>query len=138
MTLTDALLPDESNLYVNNIDMENGIMVISVSSADQKGVCPYCQTISQRVHSSYQRQPADLPFAEYNVHISMLVRRFFCDNDQCMANTFAERIRSFIKPYARRTSRPSNSKWHLHWVVKLVHVCLKFWVCLSVMILLFV
>ena len=43
MTLTDALLPDESNLYVNNIDMENGIMVISVSSTDPKGVCPHCQ-----------------------------------------------------------------------------------------------
>lgn len=103
--LTDTLLPDESNLCVNDIEMEDKTMVISLSPTDQKGVCPHCQTISQRVHSCYQRQPADLPFAGYTVRLDMAVRRFFCDNNQCKAKTFSERISTFIKPYARRTNR---------------------------------
>jgi len=110
MTLTDAILPDESKLCVNNVQIVNGTMTISVSSADQKGVCPHCQAISQRVHSCYQRQPSDLPFAEYNVRLDMLVRRFFCDNDRCETKTFAEGISKFIKPYARRTNRLANQQ----------------------------
>jgi len=110
MTLTDAILPDESKLCVNNVQIINRTMTISVSSADQKGVCPHCQAISQRVHSCYQRQPNDLPFAEYNVRLDMLVRRFFCDNDRCETKTFAEGISKFIKPYARRTNRLANQQ----------------------------
>ena len=94
--LTSILLPDEWQLCINGIERKEGIMVISVSSASPKSLCPYCQAISERVHSSYQRHPADLPFAGRSVRLDITVRRFFCDNNDCECIIFAERMPSLL------------------------------------------
>lgn len=81
--------------------------MISVSSITLSGLCPCCQTISQRqrVHSSYERHPADVSLAGCSVRLDIAVRRFFCDNDECERTIFAERMPSLTAPYARRTGR---------------------------------
>lgn len=61
--LESILLPDEWQLCINGIDREEGAIVISISSTSPRSLCPCCQRKSRRVHSSYQRHPADLPFA---------------------------------------------------------------------------
>jgi len=61
--LTDSLITDGLRLRVDGIEMEEETIVVSVTSINQKGICPHCQAISERVHSSYQRKPADVPFA---------------------------------------------------------------------------
>ena len=103
--LTDILFPAELQLCIDGVEMENEAISICIRSTNEKGVCPYCQTISERVHSSYQREPADLPIAGYTVRLDMTVHRFFCDNKDCEAKTFTERIPSLIQHYARQTNR---------------------------------
>jgi len=103
--LTDVLFPAELQLRVDGIEMEQDIVNISVTSTNGRSVCPHCQTISERVHSSYNRHPTDLPLADYTVRLDMAVHRFFCDNGDCEARTFTERIPAFIQHYAHRTNR---------------------------------
>ena len=103
--LTDVLFPDELQLRVDDVEMENETMSISVTSTNGQSICPHCQTISERIHSIYNRHPADLPIVGYTVRLAMTVHRFFCDNSDCDAKTFTERIPAFIQHYARRTNR---------------------------------
>ena len=108
--LTDVLFPAELQLRVDRIEMEKDAVNISVTSTNGRSVCPHCQTISERIHSSYQRHPADLPLADYTVRVSMAVHRFFCNNCDCGAKTFTERISAFIQHYARRTNRLASKQ----------------------------
>jgi len=103
--LTDVLFPAELQLRVDGVEMEKNIVNIMVASTNGRSTCPHCQTISERIHSSYSRHPADLPLADYTVRLGMAVHRFFCDNGACEARTFTERIPAFIQHYARRTDR---------------------------------
>ena len=103
--LTDVLFPAELQLRVDGVEMDNNTVNISVASTNGRSICPHCQTISDRIHSSYSRHPADLPLADYTVRLGMAVHRFFCDNGDCEARTFTERIPAFIQHYARRTDR---------------------------------
>ncbi len=59
--LTDVLFPAELQLRVDGVEMEKNTVNISVASTNGRSVCPHCQTISERIHSSYSRHPADLP-----------------------------------------------------------------------------
>jgi transposase len=108
--LTSIMFPDELQLRIDRVEKENETVVISVTSISEKSVCPHCQTISERVHSCYQRHPADLSFAGYAVRLDMSIHRFFCDSDQCEAKTFAERISDLLEPYAHRTNRLANQQ----------------------------
>jgi transposase len=110
MMLIKIMFPDELQFRVDRIEMEEGVMVISVTSVSEESVCPHCGTASERIHSGYQRHPADLSLAEYAVRLDITVPRFFCDNDQCEAKTFAERIAGLIKPYAHRTIRLADQQ----------------------------
>jgi len=108
--LTDVLFPAELQLRVDRIEMEQDTVDISLTSANGRSICPHCQTISERVHSSYNRHPADLPLAEYTVRLDISVHRFFCDNGDCEARTFTERIPAFIQHYARCTNRLASKQ----------------------------
>ena len=103
--LASILLPDEWQLCIDGVEKEEGVIVISVSSTSLTSLCPCCQAISERVHSSYERHPADVPLAGCSVRLDITVRRFFCDNDECERTIFAERMPSLLAPYARRTNR---------------------------------
>ena len=99
------ILPDEWQLCIYSMELEEGVIALSVSSVSPVSQCPCCQTISERIHSSYQRHPADLPIVGHTVRLDISVRRFFCDNDKCERSIFAERMPSLVVPYARRTNR---------------------------------
>ncbi len=108
--LADIMFPTETQLRISGVVMEDESIAISAASANQKGVCPHCMNVSERIHSRYQRHPADVPFAGYAVRLDMTVHRFFCDNKFCDAKTFAERIPDFVKPYAHRTDRLTSQQ----------------------------
>jgi len=44
--LTDELFPAELQLRVDRIEMEENAVNISVTSTNERSVCPHCQTIS--------------------------------------------------------------------------------------------
>jgi DNA-directed RNA polymerase subunit N (RpoN/RPB10) len=65
--------------------------------------CPTCGYLSTRVHSRYQRSLADTALGSRRVMLRLRVRRWFCDNLNCSARTFAEQIAGLTSPYARRS-----------------------------------
>jgi transposase len=67
--------------------------------------CPVCGARSERVHSRYTRQVADLPCLGVAVRLHLQVRRFFCDQPTCSRAIFTERLPGVVAPYARRTVR---------------------------------
>ncbi len=108
--LESILLPEESQLCIDGIEKQDGVIVVSVSSTSPTGLCPCCQAISERVHSSYQRHLADLPIVGCAVCLDVTVRRFFCDNNDCELTIFAERMPALLEPYARRTDRLASQQ----------------------------
>jgi len=71
--------------------------------------CPLCDQPSTRVHSTYTRIAADLPWNGVAVRLRLTTRRFFCSNDDCQRRIFTERLPDLIAPYARRTLRLSEA-----------------------------
>ncbi|MFI2477842.1 ISL3 family transposase [Nocardia xishanensis] len=56
------------------------------------------------MHSRYQRRLADAAIAGRVVVLRLVVRRFFCVNDDCPAKTFAEQVEGLTAKWSRRTS----------------------------------
>ena len=108
--LTSILWPDELEFRMDEVEMENETVSIWVTCTNQQAACPHCQTISERIHSYYHRHPADLPLAGYTIGLDITVPRFFCDNHQCDASTFAERMPAILEPYAHRTNRLASQQ----------------------------
>lgn len=104
--LDDVLLPHDSHLEVNRIQVEKDeTVVIAVSSSAATARCPYCGVRATRIHSRYRRSPADLSCFGHAFRLDLLVRRFFCDNSNCNYRTFAEQFPTLLSPYGRCTSR---------------------------------
>ena len=78
---------------------------LTITTISQKtSPCPKCKTTSNSVHSTYTREVADLPWADYAIKIVMKVHKFFCKEDSCERMIFAQRFEG-LPPYARRTDR---------------------------------
>jgi transposase len=67
--------------------------------------CPHCMTLAHRIHSHYERTLADLPWAQYRVHLQLRVRKWFCPNSLCVRHIFTERVPTVAAPWARCTLR---------------------------------
>jgi len=79
-------------------------VVLAVRLRAVGAACPGCGQVSVRAHSRYERRLADAPVAGREVQLRLRVRRFFCDNLQCPARTFAEQPQTLAAPRARRTA----------------------------------
>ena len=64
-----------------------------------------CGAPATRIHSRYQRRPADLPSAGQPVRFLLSVRKFFCETPTCARKIFTERLLPFVAPCARVTAR---------------------------------
>ena len=107
------LLPVNAELHIEAVELEETTIVIMASARSDTGICPYCATVSRRIHSRYVRKTADLACAGYPVCICLQVRRFFCENEQCKYRTFAERLPVLVEPYARRTTRLAQQQMQI-------------------------
>jgi transposase len=103
------LLALPEGLEVTYIEAIDGILTISAVSTHQSACCPLCSSVGTRVHGHYTRTIADLPCAGQPVRLLVQVRKFFCDVTACARKIFAERIGPFVKPWARVTTRLSES-----------------------------
>ena len=75
-----------------------------LTTVSRSACCPYCRSVSRRIHSRYRRTLADLPCGGETICLRVLVRRFFCGNPHCQRRTFAEPLLDFALRYARRTN----------------------------------
>lgn len=101
----DLLLPDPAHLRTATLGVDARGVVVTVSAVATAAACPLCRRPSERVHSRYARELADLPWRGVAVRLRLWVRRFFCDTPDCRRRIFAERLPELAEPYARRTSR---------------------------------
>jgi transposase len=103
--LSEVLFPPDLQLRIDKIEVEEETLIVLLSSSQAAARCPYCGVNGTRVNSRYRRCPADLSCFGFVIRLSLLVRRFFCDNPSCYYRTFAEQFPSLLSPHARRTSR---------------------------------
>jgi len=97
---------DENLNYLTHQLYEDYIVVVVESSLEEVP-CPYCGKTSSRVHSTYERSFQDLPIQGKKVLISMINRKYFCDNRNCPNRTFAESF-NFLKPKSKKSERLVN------------------------------
>jgi transposase len=80
-------------------------VILLARANDRPATCPLCERPSTRVHSTYQRRLADLPWQGKLVELRVRVRRFRCSGQDCRRRIFAERLVDTTRPKARRTLR---------------------------------
>lgn len=83
---------------------ENGI-VVDVVATSPTSHCPLCSETSESIHCHYRRTLRDVPCAGRRVQLFLTVRKFSCRNPLCQRKVFAERIPTFVEPWARMTVR---------------------------------
>jgi len=96
-------LPHLSTLVIDAVIDRGCGLVLDVRVRAAEATCPRCGRSSRRVHSRYRRRLDDAPIAGRPVQLRLRVRRFFCDNADCPARTFAEQPGELTAPRARRT-----------------------------------
>ncbi|MBW4541931.1 MAG: ISL3 family transposase [Myxacorys chilensis ATA2-1-KO14] len=107
MNLLTHLLPTAEHLQLQSyeLDPEQRQVRVFIESVQTTVRCPVCHQAARRVHSSYERTLADLPWADYQIILQLTVGKFFCDQAQCHRKIFTERIAGVMAPWARRTQR---------------------------------
>jgi transposase len=105
----DVLLPDIPDLQLDQIQLADQMIMLTIRATHPSAACPICGQSSLRIHSRYTRTIADLPWADWMVQLQLHVRRFFCTNPACVRRTFSERLGAAIRPWARRTERQAKN-----------------------------
>ena len=102
-----CLLPDITTLRLAacHLDTAAAQLTLTVCSTQVSVPCPLCTTPARRIHSQYTRTLADLPWADYRVHLQLHVRKWFCRHRACRRRIFTERLPTVAGPWARRTVR---------------------------------
>ncbi len=103
-----TMLPDPEQVELVAVSGTTSGITAVVRARASSTACPVCGTQSERVHSPYTRQVADLPWGGVAVRLQLHVRRFFCDQSTCPRAIFTERLPGVVAPYARRTGRLSQ------------------------------
>jgi transposase len=96
-------VPDR--LHVDLISFAGDLVTIHASTEGPAAECPLCGRPSRRLHGSYTRTLADLPWCGTPVRLRVRVRKFFCDEPSCERKIFAERLGEVARPSARGTDR---------------------------------
>jgi transposase len=99
------LLPPGAGLVVEQVELCDEIIHLTVRCEAAGGDCPVCGAWSEAVHSSYERHLADLPIAGRQAVIDLRVRRFRCYQPECPRKTFVEQAPILAQRYAHRTRR---------------------------------
>jgi transposase len=100
-------LPD--GLEVAETSVTGPVLTLSLIATAPTAMCPLCGQGSQRIRSSYTRHVADVPSAGRQVQLVLRVRKFRCETTDCPRRIFAERLTPFIEPWARMTTRLSQT-----------------------------
>lgn len=104
MNLTELIKDLDKNLNVGETKRIENTIYITCEMNTPKSECPYCNEVSNSIHSKYIRTLSDLPIQNNEVKLLLITRKFFCLNQNCKHKTFGERY-NFVEPKAVRTNR---------------------------------
>lgn len=96
-------LPD--GMLIEQLQISEKSLVITVVATSLTSCCPQCFEASSSVHCHYRRTPRDIPCMGRRVQLLLTVRKFSCRNPFCSRKVFAERLPTFVEPWARTTIR---------------------------------
>lgn len=96
-------LPDD--FVVDQVRALYDCVTVSVGSTAPSAACSLCSQPATRIHSRYRRRVADVPCGGRQLVLSLIVRKFFCQNHTCPRRIFAERFPGVARPWARMTLR---------------------------------
>src|SRR5258708_16526160 len=99
------LLPLGAGLVVEQVQLCDEIMHLTVRCEAAGANCPRCGTWSEAVHSGYERNLADLPIAGRRAVVNLRVRRLRCSQPECPRKTFVEQAPVLAERYAHSTLR---------------------------------
>jgi transposase len=92
-------------VLVDQIQITDNSLVVEVVATSPTSCCPLCSEPSESIHCHYRRVLRDVPCAGRRVQLFLTVRKFSCRNLLCQRKVFAERIPTFVEPWARMTIR---------------------------------
>lgn len=98
------MFPHLTHLVIELVSASGPVLFLGARIPGRPAACCECGTLSQRVHSRYERRLSDTAVAGREVLIRLRVRRLFCDNTGCRRRTFAEQIPELAERHARRTT----------------------------------
>lgn len=103
------LLGLPSSMRLEQIEIAEQALVLSLSLDTLEAACPLCQQAASRVHSHSVRTLQDMPCVGKTLRLLVQVRRFFCENPACIRTIFAERLPDLTSVSARRTTRAPSA-----------------------------
>lgn len=103
--LLESLCPAPAAWRISRMAPEQDRIILYLEPVRTVVACPVCGTDSQRIHSSYQRRPWDLPWGRWLVQLVVHARRFFCDHPACPRRIFVESFPAVLARYARQPER---------------------------------
>lgn len=115
ITLNDLcahLLPPHERLKFQTLILDGPHLILVAAMMSPKSTCPDCRQPTDRIHSSYPRTLAHLPWATMSIELRLTVRRFFCRTCTCARQTFSERLPTIAPLYARTTTRLATAQAH--------------------------
>jgi transposase len=92
-------------MLAEQIQITDNGLVIEVIATSPTSCCPLCSESSSSIHCHYHRTLRDVPCAGRRVQLLLTVRKFSCRNPLCSRKVFAERVPTFVEPWARMTIR---------------------------------
>src|SRR2546423_543648 len=78
-----ALLALSEGMEIDQIQITETGLVVSVISTHPQSCCPLCSQPSSHIHSHYHRSLKDAPCVGRQLQLSLTVRKFFCRNPDC-------------------------------------------------------
>ena len=103
-----VLLQLPEGMMLDQIQITENSLVIEVVTTHPSSCCPLCSEPSSSIHCHYRRTLRDVPCAGRRVQLLLTVRKFSCRNSYCPRKVFAERLPTFVEPWARMTIRHSQ------------------------------
>lgn len=97
------LFPHWVHVRVKSFEVVGRTVRVGACGRAPSAACPGCGVDSSRVHSRYERRPADAAVGNQQTVLHLRIRRFFCDNGDCERRTFAEQIPELTFRYGHCT-----------------------------------
>jgi len=94
---------DENLDYLRHEIIDDTVIIHVISNRNEVR-CPYCGSISNKRHSTYERSFQDLPIMGKKCKLIINNRKMFCLNPDCGHTTFAEKF-DFIFSKGKKTKR---------------------------------
>ena len=102
--MKDFITALDPNYQLDKYHIKNNVAVFYISSKMSEVKCPYCGTLSSKVHSSYEREIQDLPMQGKKVILLVDTRKMRCMNPDCSYKTFSEK-HPFVTAKSKKTNR---------------------------------